>query len=69
MTIFTMCDDFYIEWSFSFFFSFNWNVDKVTSLITYAYLKKNYNHWNDNRKEPTSLDALTISYAMVIPKK
>ena len=61
MTIFTMCDDFYIEWSFSFFFSFNWNVDKVISFITYAYLKKNYSHWNDNRKEPTSSYALSIS--------
>ena len=49
------------RWSFSFFFSFNWNVDKVTSLITYAYLKKNYSHWNDNWEEPTSSNALSIT--------
>ena len=51
------------------FFSFNWNVDKVTSLITYAYFKKNHSHSNDNRKEPTSSNALSISSAMTVPKK
>ena len=54
---------------FSFFFSFNWNVDKVTSLITYEYFKTNYSRSNDNIKEPTSSNALSISSTMAIPKK
>ena len=44
-------------------------MDKVTSLITYAYFKKNHSHSNDNRKEPTSSNALSISSTMTIPKK
>ena len=48
---------------------FSWNVDKVTSLITYANLKKNYSQWNDNREEPTSLNALSIRPVMVVLKK
>ena len=57
------------KYSFSFFFSFTWNLDKVTSLITYEYFKTNYSRSNDNIKEPTSSNALSISSAMAIPKK
>ena len=44
-------------------------MDKVNSLITYAYFKKNYSNNLHNIKDPTSSNALSISSAMAVPKK